>query len=718
MTEPRRGVTMLFLGLALSNVCFCAETNLSLTYPPAKRGAVVDDYHGVKVPDPYRWMEDLDSAETRAWVTAEANLTEEYLAGLPTRKMLRERLTKLLDFEKFGAPFRRQDYYFYSYNKGLDPQSVLYKTKGLNGEPMVLLDPNALSPDGTVALAGYQVSHDGSILAYGLSQGGSDWTDWHFRNVESGQDRPDVVRWTKYYRPVFAPGNNGVFYSSFPAPGTGEELSARDLGNTVYFHTFERPSEDAVVYRRPDHPDWQFEPHLTPNGHWLVLTCGEGEVGDKNLMNVYAIDLNLKSRKVIPIAEGFDAAYIFIGEDKGLLYFQTTLDAPRARVIAIDPKQPQREHWKNIVPEGPDPLDLAYGSVTVVNHQLIVRTLHDVHSQVQVYDLNGESQGQVQLPGAGSAFGFGGEPSDKETFYTYSDLITPATVFRLDLSSRESSVYRAPKAPFDPSAFESKQVFYKSKDGARVPMFLVHKKGIKLDGTNPALLYGYGGFGISMLPAFRPTRVAWLERGGVFAMANIRGGGEYGEEWHRQGTRSHKQVVFDDFIAAAEWLITQRYTSTPKLAIEGGSNGGLLVGVCLTQRPDLFGAVLAYVGVMDMLRFDLFGQGAGWTGDLGSPHDAEDFKALRAYSPYHNVRPGTRYPATMVITGDHDTRVFPAHSFKFAAALQAAQAGPAPILLRVHLSAGHGGGVTTRQRIEEEADAYAFLFKNLSISRD
>jgi prolyl oligopeptidase len=686
------------------------------SYPNARRSDVVENFHGTKVADPYRWMEELDSPETRAWVLAEAHLTDSYLEKIPARGAIKQRLTKLLNYEKYGTPFHRGNRYFYTLNKGLQPHAVLYTTIGLKGEPTVAFDPNTLSTNGSVGVVGYVASHDGAILGYGLAQGGGDWTDWHFREVESGKDLPDVIRWIKYYAPVFAPNGKGVYYSAFPAPKPGEELRARDLGNALYYHAFgTEPSADRKIYERADHPDWQFQPHLTPGSHWLVLTCGEGQVGDKGLENVYALDLSSPNGAVIPIVEGFDAGYKFAGTEKALLYFQTSFDAARGRVIAIDPKKPARADWKTVVPQGPDAMDFAHGSVRLVGHQLIVETMHDAHSRVTIYGLDGTLRRELTLPGTGTASGFGGEPDDRETFYTYTDLVTPPAIFRLDLESGVSTPYRSPKLDFDLSTLETKQVFYPSKDGTRIPMYLVHKKGLKLDGSNPTLLYGYGGFAISILPAFDSTRLIWLERGGIFALANIRGGGEYGEEWHTQAIRAHKQKGFDDFIAAAEWLIAQRYTSTPKLAIEGGSNGGLLVGACLTQRPDLYGAVLAYVGVMDMLRFDKFGQGAGWIGDFGSPRDPEAFKTIYAYSPYHNVRPGTRYPATLVITGDHDTRVMPAHSFKFAAALQHAQAGSAPVLLRVRLSTGHGAGPTTNQRIEEKADAYAFLMKNLGM---
>jgi prolyl oligopeptidase len=577
---------------------------------------------------------------------------------------------------------------------------------GLGESPTVAFDPNALSTNGALAIVGYVASPEGRMLAYGVSQGGSDWTDWHVRDLASGNDLPDVVKWTKYYRPVFSKDGRGIYYSAFPAPAHGEELRARDLGNAIYYHALGTPqAADRVLYKRPDHVDWQFEPHLTADGRWLVLRVGEGEVGDKGLENLYVMDLQQPDAVTVPLAEGFDADYIYSGADKGLLYFQTTLEAPRGRVIAIDPSRPGRAGWKEVIPQEADAMDVARGSVSLEDHQLIVRTLHDAANRVVIYGLDGSVRREMALPGRGTVGGFDGEPDDRETFYSFTDLAMPPTIFRLDMETGTSTVFRASKVAFDTSALETKQVFYPARDGTRIPMSLVYKRGIKLDGTNPTLLYGYGGFGISVLPAFDVTRLAWLERGGIFAEANIRGGGEYGEEWHRQAIRAHKQIVFDDFISAAEWLIAKGYTSTPRLAI----------GACVTQRPDLYGAALAYVGVMDMLRFDQFGQGAGWVGDFGTPHDAEDFKYLRAYSPYHNVRPDTRYPATLVITGDHDTRVMPAHSFKFAAALQFAQAGPAPVLLRVRLSTGHGSGPTTSQLVAERADAYAFLMENLGM---
>ena len=654
--------------------------------------------------------------ETRTWVEAEAKVAEDFLSGIEARHRIKKRLTELADFERFGLPFREGARTFYTHNTGLQDQSVLFTIVEPGGKSEVALDPNTLSKDGSLAVVGYVPNRDGSLLAYGVSVAGSDWTDWHVRDVSSGRDLPDVMRWTKYYPPVFAPDGKGLFFSGFPAPPPGEELEVQDLRNALYYHALgTAQSADRKVLERPEHPDWQYEPDLTRDGRWLVVTAGEGQVGDKGLENLYTIDLTRPEWTAEPLIESFDAAYVYAGADSGRLFFATTLDAPRGRVIAIDPSARDRTHWREVIPQGSDAIDMTSQNVSVVDHQLLVTTLHDARSRVVVYGLDGRRLREVQFQGPGTARGFGGHPEDRETFYQFSDAVTPPTIYRYDIDGGTSTVYRAPRVPFDPVQFEVKQVFYESKDGTRIPMTVASRKGLKLDGTNPTVLTGYGGFGTSVLPSFSAFRMAWLEMGGVYAVANLRGGGEYGEEWHRQAIRTHKQVVFDDFVAAAEWLIRQRYTSRRKLAIQGGSNGGLLVGASLTQHPELFGAAVALVGVMDMLRFDKFGQGAGWVGDFGSPSNPEEFKALYAYSPYHNIRPGTRYPATLVVTGDHDTRVMPAHSFKFAAALQAAQAGPAPILLRVELASGHGGGTTMTQAIDQNADIYAFLVRTLGM---
>jgi prolyl oligopeptidase len=687
-----------------------------LDYPVPVRAPTIDDYHGTRVPDPYRGLEDLDSAATRAWVTAESRLTDRYLARLPDRDRLRSRLTSLFNYERFGVPFQARERYFYARNSGLQNQSVLYVADALDARPRIALDPNSLSKEGSLVVLGYVASHDGRLLAYGVSVSGSDWTDWHIRDLSSGRDLPDVIRFTKYYAPVFSDDDRGIYYSAFPAPPAGAELSAQDLGDAVFFHALgSGVSADRRMLEIAGHPDWQYEPHLSDDGRWLVVTAGEGEVGDKGVENVYLVDLRAASPSVTPIAEGFSTAYVYVGSDAGRLFFLTTLGAPNGKVIAVDPLHPRGEPARTIIAEGTEAIDLTETSVTLVDHQLIVRTIRDAHSRAVTYGLDGKPRREIKLPGTGTAGGFLGRPGDRETFYSFTDLITPRTVYRYDLETGQSRVFRTPKASFDSRAFEERQTFYPGKDGTRIPMMLAYRKGLELNGQNPVLLYGYGGFGIPILPEFSPQIIAWLELGGAYVIANIRGGGEYGEAWHRQAIRSHKQIVFDDFIAAAEWLVSQHYTTTQRLAIQGGSNGGLLIGACVTQRPELFRAAIARVGVMDMLRFDRFGQGAGWIGEYGSPTDQADFPALYAYSPLHHVRAGTRYPATLIVTGDHDTRVMPMHSFKFAAAMQSAQAGPEPILLYIEKSSGHHGGPTVSQVIEQTADIYAFLADRLGI---
>jgi prolyl oligopeptidase len=689
-----------------------------ISYPAAPRGSVVDDYHGSRVADPYRWLEELDSPATRAWLSAEAQLTQTYLAAIPARTQIRTRIAALYDFEKTGIPFRQHGRYFYTSNSGRQEQSVLLMTPRLEDAPAVALDPNLLPGADHPLVIAYVASPDGRLLAYGVSASGSDWTEWGLRDLASGQDLPDVLRFTKYYRPEFTPDGSGLYYSAFPAPLPGTELSTQDLGKALYYHALgTAAAADRRLLGDSAHPDWQYEPHLTPDGRWLVVLAGEGQVGDKAREDVYLLDVSSATPSTVPMTLGFEAAFVYIGAAAGRVYFLTSLRAPNGRVLAVDPQHPARANWQEVIPEGADAIDLGVdaGSVTLVGEQLIVRTLHDAHSRVVTYGLDGVRRGEVVLPGPGTVAGFGGHPQDRETFYSFSNLVTPPTIYRYDLESGSSTVFHAPQVAFDPAAFEQHQVFYPGKDGTRIPMWLAWRKGLKPDGRNPLLLWGYGGFGIPVPPAFQAARIAWMEMGGVFAIANIRGGGEYGEAWHRAGMLNRKQVVFDDFIAAARWLIAQRYTSAPRLAIYGRSNGGLLVGACLTQRPELFGAAIAGVGVLDMLRFNRFGQGAGWEGDYGSPQDPGQFRALYAYSPVHNVRAGTRYPATLVITGDHDTRVMPMHSFKFVATLQAAQAGPAPVLLAVDLSSGHGGGETITQAIEQNADIYAFLFRNLAL---
>jgi len=677
-------------------------------YPPARKSDQVDDYHGVKVADPYRWLEDLDSEETRAWVEAENKLSFAYLAAIPARTALKERLTKLWNYEKYGTPFKEGNRYFYTRNSGLQNQAVLYTVTSLEAQPQLVLDPNTLSADGTVAVSGMQASPDGKLLAYSLSASGSDWQEWKVRDVETSKDLSDDIKWVKFSGVSWTRDGKGFFYSRYDEPKS-ETLKSVNYFQKVYYHKLGSPqSEDVLVYERPDQQDWLFGGAVTEDGNYLVITVYQG-TDVKN--RVYFKDLKAKDAPVVKLLDDFDAAYTFVGNEGSRFWFQTDSQASRGKLVEIDTANPARSNWKVIVPEGKETL-LA---TTFVNNKFILNYLKDAYTQVKIYDTAGKLVNEVAFPGIGSAEGFGGKATDKETFYSFTGFTTPTTIYRYDMTTGKSTIFRQPKVDFNPANYETKQVFYTSKDGAKVPMFITYKKGLKLDGNNPTYLYGYGGFNISMTPGFSVGNLVWMEMGGVYAQPSLRGGGEYGEEWHQAGMKLKKQNVFDDFIAAAQWLIDNKYTSTPKLAIGGGSNGGLLVGAALTQRPDLFGAALPAVGVMDMLRFQKFTIGWAWVSDYGSADNPEDFKALYAYSPLHNIKPATSYPPTMITTADHDDRVWPGHSFKFAAALQAAQAGSAPILIRIETKAGHGAGKPTSKIIEETADRWAFLVKTLEM---
>ncbi len=683
--------------------------NVTLTYPKAKTVDQTDDYHGVKVADPYRWLEDTDSEDTRAWVEAENKLTFGYLEQIPYRSAIRERLTKLWNFERFTAPEQRDGHYFFEHNNGLQNQNVLLVADSLTAEPRVLLDPNTLSADGTVALSGTALTDDGKLLAYGTSASGSDWQEWHVRDVSTGKDLSDLIKWVKFSGASWTKDGKGFFYSRYDEPKEATALRDTVYFQKLYYHKLgTSQGEDTLIYDRPDNKELGFGGGVTDDGKYLVVAVWQG-TSPKN--RLYYKDLTQPSSQVVKLLDDFDARYQFIDNDGPVFWFQTDLDAPRGRVIAIDTRHPEKANWKTIVPQGTDTLQ---GS-TVVENLFLLSYLKDARTEVRVHDVSGKFIRNVDLPGIGTASGFAGKRTDKETFYAYTSFISPTTIYRYDPATGKSSIFRQPKVDFDASQYETKQVFYNSKDGTRVPMFLTYKKGLKLNGQNPTLLYGYGGFDISLTPSFSVPNVVWLEMGGVYAQPNLRGGGEYGEDWHLAGTHGKKQNVFDDFIAAAEWLITNKYTSTPKLAIRGGSNGGLLVGACLTQRPELFGATLPLVGVMDMLRFQKFTIGWAWTSDYGSSDDAQDFKALYAYSPLHNLKAGTKYPPTLIATADHDDRVVPGHSFKFAATMQADQAGPAPVLIRVETKAGHGAGKPISKTIEEMADEWSFVAHNLGM---
>jgi prolyl oligopeptidase len=673
-------------------------------YPHADRLDLVETLHGVPVPDPYRWLEDSESDATRRWIAEQNELTQSFLSRIPEREEFRKRLWELVDFERCGMPVRRGGRLFFTLADGKTNQPLHY-VQDDGGEPRLLLDPNELSGDGKAAVYGWSPSDDGRLFAYSVSIGGSDWVEWRVRDVETGEDLPDRIRWSKFSGASWLPDGSGFYYSGYDEPDPGQELSAKNERQRLFFHRLgTEQSEDRVVYERPDEPLWGFAGEVTEDGRYLVVTVWNG-TDRRN--RVHLFDLTKPDSGPMPLFDLQDAHYAFLGSDGDRLWFLTDRDAPLGRVVAARAGTP--EEATEVVPEAGCKLQAA----SLVGGRIVAVYLEDAQSRVRVFEETGEPVGEVGLPGIGTAVGFGGRRADRETFFAFTSFTRPTTIYRLQLDDLSVEVFRQPTVPFDPDAYEVRQVFYRSKDGTRVPMFLVHRRGLRMDGERPTLLGGYGGFGISVVPSFQPMDLLWLERDGVIAVANLRGGGEYGNAWHDAGRLANKQNVFDDFIAAAEHLIASGVTNSRRLAIRGGSNGGLLVGACLTQRPDLFGACVPYVGVLDMLRFHRFTIGWAWVSDYGSPEDPEAFRWLLAYSPYHNVRPGTAYPATLVVTGDHDDRVVPLHSYKFAAALQHAQGGTAPILIRIETRAGHGAGKPLWLQVEESADVFAFLAEAL-----
>ncbi|MDQ3323012.1 MAG: prolyl oligopeptidase family serine peptidase [Acidobacteriota bacterium] len=677
-------------------------------YPQTKKVEQTDDYHGRKIADPYRWLEDDNSAETKAWVEEQNKLTFSYLNQIPEREKIKARLTELWNYERYSAPFKEGKRYFYSKNDGLQNQNVWYVADSITDKGRVLLDPNKLSTDGTIALSGMRVSDDGNLLAYGLSSAGSDWQEWRFRDISTGKDLPDVLKNIKFSGASWTKDGKGVFYSRFPEADDKSKLSAINYYQKLYYHKLGTPqSEDVLIYERLDDKEMGVGGYVTEDGKWLIINVSKG-TAPMNM--VFYKDLSKPDSRVMPLVDKLEADYSFVGNDNSTFYFRTDKGAPTGKLVAVDVSGKDRK-WREIVPQAKETL----GGVDFINNQFVGNYLKDAYTQIRIYDLNGKFVRSVELPGIGTAGGFGGKRYDTETFYSYSSYNAPPTIYRYDMKTGKSEVFRKSEVKFNPADYEVKQVFYASADGKKIPMFIVHKKGLKLDGNNPTLLYGYGGFNVSLTPGFSVSRLPWLENGGVYAVANLRGGGEYGEEWHKAGTKLDKQNVFDDFIAAAEYLIAFKYTQPKKLAIQGGSNGGLLVGAVLNQRPSLFGAALPAVGVMDMLRFHKFTIGRAWTSDYGSSENPEEFKAIYAYSPIHNIKKGEKYPAVMVTTADHDDRVVPAHSFKYAATLQEAQGGEAPVLIRIETKAGHGAGKPTAKVIEEQADIYGFLMKNLGM---
>lgn len=701
-------------GLVVLLAIATVETQ-SLNYPTARKSNHVDTYHGTPVPDPYRSLEDTESPETKAWIEAQNALTLPYLCSLPHREPLKRILTRRWNYPRYGIPFKRGRRYFYFKNDGLQNQAVLYWQPTLTGKPRVLLDPNLLSTDGTVSVSNVAVSENGRWLAYGLSQAGSDWQQIKVRSVETGEDLPDDLRWVKFSSIAWTKDGRGFFYCRYPEPPPdANPMWHPNLKQKVYYHRLgSSQAEDILILERPDKPEWRYSVTVSEDGRYAVI--GVTEAGPKNL--VYVIDLqrsgqpNVKA-PIRPLIDTFEASYQFLGNDGTLLYFHTDLDAPRGRVVAIDLNHPHKQHWKTILPEGEDTLQ----AVTLMGKQMAVITPHNATSRVCFYTLKGEFVREIPLPTLGTCSGFVGRRYQDEFFYGFTSFVHPYTIYRFDTRTGESTVFHAPQIEgLDPSRYETKQVRFRGKDGTRVPMFITYRKGTQRNGQNPTLLYGYGGFNASLTPFFSVSYLVWLENGGVLAVPNLRGGGEFGEEWHQAGTKERKQNVFDDFIAAAEYLIDHRYTSPQKLAIRGGSNGGLLVGAVMCQRPELFKVALPAVGVMDMLRYHRFTIGSAWKEDYGTSDDPQMFRVLFAYSPYHNLKPGVRYPATLVTTGDHDDRVMPAHSFKFTARLQEVQAGPEPVLIRIQTRTGHGAGKPTSLIIEEEADVLAFTMYHLQM---
>ncbi len=683
-----------------------------IRYPETKRANLVETLHGTDVPDPYRWLEDdvRKNPAVRTWVDAQSNLTAEYLKAIPQRSTIQKKLTTLWNYEKIGVPTKHGDRYFFFKNDGLQNQSVFYSQESLDGPATVLMDPNSWSKDGTVALGSVSFSDDGKMVAYAVSEAGSDWTTWKVKEVATTKDLKDELKWVKFSGLAWTKDGQGFFYSRFDEPGKDAQFQSLNLNQKLMFHKLgTKQADDVIVYQRPDQPTWSFYGNVTDDGKWLVFSARTGTDARNRL---YVKDLAKPlDRAPVEVVDNFDNEYTLIEGIGNVLFLKTDLKAPNGRLIAIDMAKPANGNWEEIIPETKE----ALRGVGLVGGHLIASYLKDAKTQVKLFDPTGKFLREVAFPGIGTASGFDGKPDDPETFYSFSSYATPATIYHYDVVTGKSKLLRQAKVKFDPSLYETKQVFYPSKDGTKIPMFITAKKGLQLDGNNPTLLYGYGGFNIPMTPAFSIPIAAWIDMGGVYAVANLRGGGEYGKAWHKAGTKDRKQNVFDDFIAAAEYLIAQKYTSTPKLAIRGGSNGGLLVGACMAQRPELFGACLPHVGVMDMLRFHKFTAGRYWVDDYGSPDKAEDFASLIKYSPYHNLKPGTKYPPTLVITADTDDRVVPGHSFKFAAQLQYCNKGDAPVLARIETRAGHGAGKPTAKLIEEVADEYAFLWKVLKM---
>jgi len=710
-TMMARPFWTLLLCAALTLAVLPRAAAQDLDYPETKTVDTVDVYHGTQVPDPYRWLEDQDSEATQQWVGTQNGVTFGYLEQIPERKRLGDRLRELWDYPKYGVPQRKGGHLFYSTNSGLQNHAVTYvQPADSSAEPRVLFNPNAWSEEGTVSLSAFAPGPNGEYVAYGKSEGGSDWKTLYVRSLNTDEDLSDTIKWVKFSNPTWTKNGDGFYYGRYPAPKEGEQYEAETKAQKIYYHEIGTPqSDDRLVYERPDNPKLGFGTEVTHDGRYLVIRANEGTSPKTEL---YVKDLQADDAEIRPLIEGFDASYNFIGADGSTFYIQTNRDAPNRRIIAVDVTQSDRSNWQTIVPES----DAVLQGADLVGEKLVVEALTDVKGRLTIHALDGTRETTVELPTIGSVGSVNGSPDDDSFFYGFTSFTYPTTVFRYDLDTGTSTVVREPEVEgFDADRYTVKQVFYESTDGTEVPMFIVHRKGLERDGTNPTYLYGYGGFNITITPRFSPSTLAWLEMGGIYAVPNLRGGGAYGESWHEAGMLGNKQQVFDDFYAAALHLIDETYTSRSKLAIAGASNGGLLTGASITQRPTLFGAAVVERGVLDMLRYDEFTIGWAWVPEYGSSENPEQFEFLYDYSPLHNVEPGTAYPPTIITTADTDDRVVPSHSYKFAAALQQAQGADEPILLRVETDTGHGGGTPTSKEIEETTDVFAFLVDQLGI---
>jgi len=677
-----------------------------IKYPATKKVAQTDNYFGTQVADPYRWLENDTSAETADWVIAQNKVTDGYLSKIPFRDQIHKRLETLWNYAKLTVPFKKGDWIFFQKNDGMQNQSVVYVQKGISGEPRVLLDPNTLSADGTVAVGNLSVSHDGKYMAYSLNKAGSDWAEFNVLDIATGKNLPDKIEWVKFSGASWQ--GDGFYYSRYDAPSKGKELSNRNEYHKVYFHKIGTPqSDDKLIFENRNFPLRYYYAATTEDEHFLILSESEGTSGN----SLFCKDLTSEGTKFVKLAAGFENDYNVVDNIGDKLLVLTNDGAPNRKLVLIDPKSPASANWKELIPEKEDVLE----EVVLAGNQMFAGYMKDATNRVYAFDMEGKQLDELPLPGLGALTGFNGEKADNTVFYGFTSFTFPTTIYTYDVLKKTSSEFFKPKLDFDASAYETKQVFYESKDKTKIPMFIVYKKGLKLNGENPVFLYGYGGFNISLTPNFSVSRLVFLENGGVYCMPNLRGGGEYGEKWHEAGTKLNKQNVFDDFIAAAEYLIHEKYTTSEKLAISGGSNGGLLIGACMTQRPELFKVCLPAVGVMDMLRYHKFTVGWGWASDYGTSDDSTQFRNLLSYSPLHNIKDSVCYPATLITTGDHDDRVVPAHSFKFAATLQAKQGCNNPVLIRIETKAGHGAGKPTAKIIDEAADMYSFLFYNLGI---